>query len=288
MKGRGISFGAVSVVNAIATGKGAALGVDLRCEAEVEMVEGSTDIEVEIIGGDADEDESLAQHIVTDVLARFGKTGYGAKVVTKSEIPIGRGLKSSSAASNAMVLATLAALRAELDDMSIINMGIDASLKAGVTITGAFDDACASFFGGLVVTDNVKRKILKRVEVGKDYTVVIYVPQKKMYTRHVDEVKLRALSPLLEEAHTLALRGEYWRALTLNGLACSSALGFDTKPTIDALSNGAIAAGLSGTGPAIAAVVPREGADRVVAEWADLPGDVIRTEINHEKARMVY
>jgi shikimate kinase len=37
LKGHGLSHGAATIVNAIATGKGAAFGVDLRTEAWVEL-----------------------------------------------------------------------------------------------------------------------------------------------------------------------------------------------------------------------------------------------------------
>ncbi|MCP8319595.1 MAG: shikimate kinase, partial [archaeon] len=38
MRGKGIAFGAISIVNAIATGNGAALGTQLKTEAEVELI----------------------------------------------------------------------------------------------------------------------------------------------------------------------------------------------------------------------------------------------------------
>ncbi len=155
MRGKGIAFGAISIVNAIATGNGAALGVQLKTEAEVELIENSDQIDVKIIGSDNEEDKILAKYAVKEVLTDLGYKNYGARVTTKSDIPIGKGLKSSSVASNAIVLATLTALKTNLDDLRIINLGVDASIKAGVTITGAFDDACASYFGGLVATDNI-------------------------------------------------------------------------------------------------------------------------------------
>ena len=73
----------------------------------------------------------------------FGN-GEGIEVHTKSNLPLGSGLSSSSALSNAVVMATAALVASEfclepLTDMEMINMGIDASLEAGVTITGAFE-----------------------------------------------------------------------------------------------------------------------------------------------------
>ena len=75
-----------------------------------------------------------------------------------------------------VTLATVAALNKTLDDMTILNLGVDAAIEAKVTITGAFDDACASYFGGVVVTDNLKRKIVKRFKVDEALTVLFYVP----------------------------------------------------------------------------------------------------------------
>src|SRR2546430_4173592 len=44
--------------------------------------------------------------------------------------------------------------------MDFAKMSVDAAFDAGVTITGAFDDACASLLGGICVTDNRDRRLL--------------------------------------------------------------------------------------------------------------------------------
>src|SRR5207245_3341775 len=84
----------------------------------------------------------------------------GIEDAVTSEIPVSRGLKSSSAVANAVVLACAHALGAQLEPLRLIGIGVDAALDAGVTITGAFDDACACFFWGIMVTDNRARKLL--------------------------------------------------------------------------------------------------------------------------------
>jgi shikimate kinase len=83
------------------------------------------------------------------------------------------------------------------------------------------------------------------------------------------------------------LNGNYWAALTLNGLIYSSALDYDSSPAIDALSSGAIAAGLSGTGPAVTAIVPIEKVDLVKYAWQKLEGEILENRLNLEKARVV-
>ena len=88
-------------------------------------------------------DTTLIEYCISLTLQRFG-CDCGANVATKSEIPIASGLKSSSAAANAAVLATLDALGEKLDVLEAVKIGVQAALEAKVTITGAFDDACAS------------------------------------------------------------------------------------------------------------------------------------------------
>jgi len=153
----------------------------------------------------------------------------------------------------------------------------------GVSVTGAFDDASASYYGGIIVTDNFQRKIILK-ENSKDYSVVIYVPSEKSYTKNVDLKKMKVLRSLFEEAYNLALKGQFWEALTFNGLLCSSLLGYDSKPIIDALDSGAIAAGLSGKGPSIAAICREEDVRRITSAWKHLPGQIILTQVNNQKA----
>ena len=212
---------------------------------------------------------------------------YGAYVETKSDIPIARGLKSSSAAANAVTVAVIAALGQEVDDLTVVNLGVDAALDAGVTITGAFDDACASYFGDIVITDNYNRKILKQVHPRENYPVLIHVPSEKVYTAKSDVKKMKLIGREVKALHKLALQDEYWAAMTLNGLAYSTVLKYDTKAAIDALDAGALASGLSGTGPAVAAVVPPEKVDRVKEAWQKFQGEIIETKINSIKAHVV-
>ncbi|MEM2210810.1 MAG: shikimate kinase [Nitrososphaerales archaeon] len=282
LKGKGIAHGAISIVNAIASGKGGALGIKLKVEAEVEIFKGE-EISVEILNA-KNENLDLAKKSVERVFKALSISNLGAKVITKSEIPIAKGLKSSSAVSNAIILATCAALDKSFDDIDLIKLGVEASLESGVSITGAFDDACASYFGGFVLTDNYSRHIVKLEPSPNHLQVVIYVPEMKLYTKDVNKSNLEKLSPLVNEIFKLAEKGDYWKALTLNGLVYSAALGFSPQPIIDALMNGALAAGLSGKGPAIAAVCEENVVNKIASSWSKLPGKVIKTMVNNSKA----
>ena len=282
-----ISHGAATIINAIATGKGAAVGVDLWTKATVTLTDEPKVVETRILS-DQFENPVLAQKTVEQVLRQFDVDNqFGAKVETQSNIPIARGLKSSSAAANAIALATTAALECNIDDVDLVKLGVQGALDAKVSITGAFDDACASYFGGIVVTDNFERKILKRFEVSETLVVLFYVPHKKTYTTSINVNRMKSVASTLNVAYTETLNGNYWAALTLNGLIYSSAIGYDPSIAIDALAAGALASGLSGTGPAVSAVVSEENVEQVKDAWQKREGEILQAHINQQKAKVI-
>jgi shikimate kinase len=288
MKTTSVSYGAATIVNAIASGKGAAFGIGLSTRASVEL-DGSGVIKAKIKEA-AGEDTSLMLACVRNVFSYFG-VDYGAKVTTESNIPIARGLKSSSAAANAVVLAATEAVLRENpklrrpDDLVLVNLGVDAAIEAGVTITGAFDDAAAAYFGGYVVADNSKRKIMRLGRM-KQYKVVLFVPEKKSYTAKVDVARTKLLSKEVLGAWKLSLDGDILSAMRLNGILYSAVLGHDPNIALAALEAGAVSAGLCGKGPAVAALVDGSPG-KVKSAWKAFSGDVLVTETSNKRARVL-
>ena len=282
-----IAHGAATIVNAMALGKGAAFGVDLFTKAEVKLTDEPYVIKAEITS-EPEESTLLMEKTVMRVLQRFSlKKSFGAKVKTWSNIPIAKGLKSSSAAANAVALAATAALGKTLADLEVVKLSVDAAFDAKVTVTGAFDDACASYFGGAVVTDNSNREIVKHLPLTEDLAVLFHVPPQKAYSADSNVNRLRTVKPLVQVAYDQALSGKIWEALTLNGLIYSSASGFDTSIAIDALAAGAVAAGLCGKGPAVTAVTAKDKVDSVKAALQKYGGSVLQARLNQEKARVL-
>lgn len=283
-----LCFGAATIVNAIASGRGAAFGIGLSTKASVELND-SGEIDATIIDNPK-EDTSLMKAAVGRVFSFFG-VRYGAVVETESNIPIARGLKSSSVAANAVVLAAVAAVREkepllrQPSDLQIIKMGVDAAVEAKVTVTGAFDDAAASYFGGYVVSDNTRNRIIKSGRM-KPLKVILFVPEKKMYTREVDAEYLKLFSKEVMLAWDAARRGKIFSAMTLNGLIYSIALHQDPNIALAALEAGALSAGLCGKGPTVAALV--EGNSKKIRDaWSVFDGELIETETNNKKARLL-
>ena len=279
-----VSYGAVTIVNAMATGRGAALGVKLWTRARVTLTSHRGLIQARNLS-DPKEEGGLAAATAKRVLRRFGFIRLGAIVETQSNIPVAVGLKSSSAASNSVALACVKALGKKTSDIEIVKLGVEASLRAGVTLTGAFDDACACYLGGVVITDNLKRRILKRFKPRGRLRVLIHVPMQKKYTHDIDPSPLEKIKPVIQVAHREALRGNYWNSLTLNGVAYSNAFGYNTASTLTALEAGALAAGLTGKGPAVVAIVRESNREDLRAVWRRLGGRIIETSINFQKAK---
>lgn len=287
MKATALAHGAATIVNAIAFGKGAAFGVDLWTKAEVQLTSEPHFFTSEITS-DPRESSILIEKTVSLVLSHFAmENNYGAKIKTWSNIPVAKGLKSSSAAANATALATIAAMKKTLDDLEIVKLGVDAAFDAKVTVTGAFDDACASYFGGTIITDNLNRKIVKQLPLAGDLVVLFFVPPQKAYTADSDVARLRTVKPLVQVAYEQALVGNVWEALSLNGLIYSAAQGYDTSIAIDALAAGAVSAGLCGKGPAVTAVTPTHKVDQVKAALKKHHGEIIMAKLNNEKAKVL-
>ena len=275
MKGYGKASGAGTIINAIATYKGSAFGIDLWTYTEVELgddfrgIEGEGVIEQDIperaranTDIDIDIDTRLIERCVELVLMKFDMP-LRAYVKTRSEIPIGSGLKSSSAAANAAVLATLDAIGEgvggeekkgiSMSALEVVQIGVDATIDTGVSITGAFDDACASILGGIVITDNRKRELIKRVE--KTSAVLIFVPRERVFTADTDVKRSRLVARWVNHAYELALAGRFEEAMTLNGFLYCAALNFDPEPMFKALECGVNGVSLSGTGPSFVALI---------------------------------
>ncbi|UCH89876.1 MAG: shikimate kinase [Thermoplasmata archaeon] len=283
MEGSAYCYGAATIINGIAAGLGAAYGIGLITKAKVILTDeaGVFDVKIE---GDEGENPKLAEYCVLGVLKKFNMAEqYGAKITTSSDIPISKGLKSSSAAANAIILSTFKALDKKFFDMEIINLGIDASFQAKVTITGAFDDSCATYFGNVAVTDNLNRKILAQYPIEDDFDVIIHVPPKKIRKTDIDPEKLKGIKDTLKEAHTKALNKDYKTAIRINGSTFGKAMGLDTEIASKAIEAGAVTAGISGTGPSTVILAEPEKKDNILAAIGSKDG-IICTKLNRKKA----
>jgi len=272
--------GAVSIVNAIATGKGATLGISLNVEANVETTPG-TGIFFE--NRESSLSARLIRAVIEQVVTKPDLEKNKIRIMIKSEIPSGYGLKSSSAISSVVSLACAKIFRPKATDFEILRYGVEASIQTKVSITGAFDDACACYYGGFVVTDNTNLKIIKSEKAPEDLIAVIFIPRSR---RRGNVKKLKILDGVFSQAWALANNSDYWNAMMLNGLATSATLNSDPRIITDLVESGALAASVSGNGPAIAAISKKENLSNVKKVFSSMDGRTIISSINNKKAEV--
>ena len=267
MAGRAVAPAAGTILNALANGYGSAFAIDAHTEATVELADAG-EVTGEIAGA-PNADTRLVERCVERVLERFGD-GEGGRVRTESDVPMASGLKSSSAAANAAVLATLAALDAtdEMTREDACRLGVEAARDAGVTVTGAFDDASASMLGGVTVTDNTEDALLRRDE--PEWHVLVYTPDEQSFSADADVSRCERVAPTADIVHELAMDGDYELAMCVNGFAFCAALGYPTDPIVEAMPEAA--ASLSGTGPSYTAVGDRRTLTDLRDVWARREG----------------
>ena len=272
--------GAISIVSAIATGKGATIGISLKTKALIKTSPGNG---IFIESRNKTISSRLINKVIQKVIPKNELEKTKIRISLESEIPTGYGLKSSSAISSAVALACAKIFRPKWSDNQILLAGVDASIESRVSITGAYDDACGCYYGGYAVTDNYKRKIIKSEKCPSNLISIIFIPK----SRKRGNVKnLKNLSAIFEQAWNLARNSNYWNAMILNGIATSTILNSDPKLITDLVEKGALGASVSGNGPAVAAICKKEDSVNIKKVFSNLVGTTIVSKINNKKAEV--
>src|SRR5712692_9045945 len=272
--------GAISIVNAIATGKGATLGISLGIQITITTEPGKG---IFFENRESNLSARLIRAVIDTAVPKSELEQNKLRISVKTQIPSGYGLKSSSAISSVISLACAKLFKPKATDLEILRDGVRASIQSKVSITGAFDDACACYFGGFAVTDNTNIKIIKSEKAPDDLSAIIFVPK---FRRRGNVKKLRILENVFAQALELASKSEYWNAMTLNGLATSTILGSDPRILTELIESGALGASVSGNGPAIAAVAKNDRISSVKRVFSSLEGYTMVSPINNKKAEV--
>ena len=272
--------GAVSIVNAIAIGKGATLGIDTFVETRLKKKQG-TGIHI------TSENRTISSRLINKVIENMIPNKILEKTRLeldfKSDIPTGYGLKSSSAISTSVVLTCAKAFKKEITDEEILKIGAKTSIEAKVSITGAYDDACACYFGGFNVTDNLKMQLVQREIAPKELQAVVFLPKSR---KRGNLKKLKNFKNAFNSSWELAKKSDYWNAGILNGIATSSILNSEPNLIMKLIEKGALCATISGNGPSIMAITNKKNVIRVQKEFSGMDGKTMIANINNKKAEV--
>lgn len=222
-----------TILNALALGIGSAFAVDLTLSVRVKQ-----DSENNLIVNGEERDPK----VVEKVLESFG---IRAQVKVKSEIPEKSGLGSSSAFLNALICAIT---KGEVVASDVLRLNSELSLKAGISYTGAFDDASASLLGGFVISNNYQQLLWDWII--KKAFVAVLLPEFKR--KIVDFEKIKKESYKLRGVDSKLKKHEFFEVMRENTLFYAGLLGYPLE-VVDRLWKEKVCCGLSGNGPAFVA-----------------------------------
>ena len=270
--GQGESNGAISILHALGLGRGCSIGIQLT--TKVQIVEDSVDIEDDKNG------------LLVAVEKCWRDRGlpipdqFGWKV--DSSIPIGQGLKSSSALSCAALRALNSYAWTGLSNSEIADIAAKSQLISNCARTGSMDDNWASLEPGWKLVDpalSASESIILQGDVETSLSVLIILRGKRLVEISADAFSQH--EQIFERSLASVMRGSILDALSSNGMAVAAATDDQEALRICNLSiaSGAIAAGISGSGPSIAIVCFQEDSTSLSRLFSESGLEVISTGI---------
>jgi len=252
--GVGTANGSCSLLHAAGLGYGASLALDLPVKVRL--------LDKESKKGLSDPDGLL--EAVFDSWKAAGHNLPEGELFwsVKSKIPPRQGLKSSSAVSVAAIKALCDATGIELENADIVDIAASAQLASGVSITGSYDDSWAAIEGGWKLIDanapDARSGLLLESQgpLSEDWAVILILRGAREQRPVLEDFAYQQQA--FTQALTALQEGKDLVALTWNGRGVIGALNDNTAKRManDAVMNGARAAGISGSGPALAIFAP--------------------------------
>tara|TARA_B110000967_G_scaffold191023_1_gene216294 strand:- start:29865 stop:30701 length:837 start_codon:yes stop_codon:yes gene_type:complete len=269
--GTGESNGAISILHALGTGRGCSIGVELCTKVEI-MDEKITNIEDK-------------HGLLESVISCWKDAGlpvpdkFGWKIST--DIPIGQGLKSSSALACAALKALNSIFMTNLDDCQIIDLAVEAQIRSNCTISGSIDDTWASISTGWKLIDSSKKasnSIFLQGDIEDGFSIIICTRGARNVT--IKSILFQDYQSLFKKSSLMIERGEIFEAMTTNGVAVAGVTNDHDAIRICnlAIINGAISAGISGSGPAIAIICYNEDIDKIGKILMSEKREIIKTK----------
>lgn len=267
------AHGATTFVSGIGGEPGVVMGVALETTARLRR--GGEGISVQSPWEEA-VDSSLV-NVCLDYARHIGVVDGKVGVEVRSQIPPSRGMKSSSSVSLAVLGATFKLAGRSLSDSALLRLSAELSVRAGVSVTGAYDDAAACHLGGLVYASNSGMRLIKRLPVKDGYSVLFCIPSRRITKSSLPVGTISDHRTEMRANYRIAAGGRLRDASISNTTLLCRMLNIDAAPLADALAAGAEISGLTGTGPAFFAVCTPSSEGAVAAAFSS-HGRVLATK----------
>ena len=254
--GSGRANGAISILHALGTDRGCSVGIQL--DTVVQIIDQPNEVNGDRHG------------LLASVETCWRDAGlpipdeFGWKV--ESSIPIGQGLKSSSALSCAALRALNSCSWTGLSNSEIADLATKSQLLSKCAITGSMDDNWASLEPGWKLVDPSMSASESIIIQGKmDDSLSVLVCLRGDRSVEISSTRFLEQRQIFERALASIMSGSALDSLSSNGMAVSAATGDHEALRISNLciASGAIACGISGSGPAIAIVCFQEDAESI-------------------------
>ena len=257
--GKGTAHGACSLLHAAGLGYGASVALNLPVTVKM--------LDRESKKGAPSDPDGLLHAVLLAWMAEGNPLPENIDVNdvhwrVNSKIPPRQGLKSSSAVAVAAVRALSDAVGLHLDDEGVVELAVEGQIQAGVTITGSVGDTWAAATSGWKLVDPqrpVREGVLLEGEVpgGNEWDIAIVLRGERQQRPTLEQFAPHATA--FQHALNALQDGNLLMAMTWNGRGVAAALrGVDgRKLANDAFMNTARAAGITGSGPAVTILVPK-------------------------------
>ncbi|MEC7694922.1 MAG: hypothetical protein VX954_02015 [Candidatus Thermoplasmatota archaeon] len=271
--GRGRANGAISILHSLGLGRGCSIGIGI--ETEVALVDERSDISAD--------SHNLLNSIETcwrsEGLPLPDKIGW--KVT--SDIPIGQGLKSSSALACAAIRAMNESAWTNLSENSIVDLAVKSQRLAKCTITGSMDDTWASISPGWKLVDpslDASSSVIIEGLIDESFSVLICLRGNRNSV--VSSSSFLEQEPLFQRSLASIMRNSPLDSISTNGMAVAVATeDFDALRICNlCIAKGALASGISGSGPAISIVCYEDDSKALEEAIIDMGFDVIKTKFS--------
>jgi shikimate kinase len=280
--GRGTAYGSCSLLHALGTGYGASLSLDIPAKV---MLRDTPDRQ------EIDDPHGLLDSVLStwkEAGLPIGEEEYHWMV--RSEIPMGVGLKSSSAIASAAVMALADATDTSLEIPQIVELAVRAQIAAQCTITGSVDDTWAAVTTGWKVVNPqvpIDQGVALEGHWPEPEEWAVFVVERGERTATIDPQSFARAQINFQKALGAIQQGALDNAMTENGrgVALSTADQAGRKISNDLLVWGARCAGISGSGPSIVFMIPsvnESAIDRILDVLSSRGLSVFETAIRTE------
>ncbi len=252
--GRGEGHGGTSILHALGAGYGAALSLEISTRVQLR----DTPVKKE------PEDPHGLLPAVVDAWSAAGHPLPEAEELhwaIRSDIPMGRGLKSSAALAIACIRALCEATEIALEHHQMVDISTAAQLACGCSMTGSVDDSWSAVEPGWKVVDPSVPAIdgvlmQGQIQNTEDWTVLIL--DRGSREIQPDPERFQFAAGQFQQAISAVEQEQIFNAMIHNGRAVASALGdSEGRKTCNDMSIlGCRVSTISGSGPAICLILP--------------------------------